>query len=80
MLEYKNFLLCDILIFNLKLKDGIIQLKYDPKIFKASYEMRILNGPEDGIILQRWGDNIYMIQLSNLRKMKSGEFLLIISY
>ena len=66
-------------VIRLKLKDGIINLKYDPQMLKASYEKRVLNGPEDGIVLQRWGNNIYRIQLSNLTKIKSGDILLKIS-
>ncbi len=66
-------------VIRLKLKNGIINLKYDPQMLKATYEKRVLNGPEDGIVLQRWGDNIYRIQLTNLIKIKSGVIQLKIS-
>lgn len=53
-----------------------IVLAYDPALLQASCEKKELTGPEDRLVAERWGDNVYRITLHAKELMEGGKVVL----
>ncbi len=54
----------------------VMVIRYNPDLLVAAFEKKDLTDPEDRAIMQRWGENIYRIQLRSRQPIDSGMFSL----